>query len=88
MSDYTKLGLKKIAQQAKRDLRLVRCPRDGAVMRVTAWRAEHVEDPDNQLQTFDRFPRGVEWKVRDLDVRCPACGRTAEGIAFVVPEEG
>ncbi len=86
VSDYTKLGLEKIAQQAKRDLRLVRCPRDSAVMRVTAWRAEHVKDPDKQLQTFDRFPRGVEWKVRDLDVRCPACGRTAQGIAFVVPE--
>jgi hypothetical protein len=33
MSDYTPLGMAKLAQQATRDLTSIRCPRDSVVMR-------------------------------------------------------
>lgn len=36
VQDYALLGIQKIAQQAARDPTTIRCPRDGAVMRVFA----------------------------------------------------
>ncbi len=92
MSDYTILGVDKIAQQARRDLTLIRCPRDSAVMRVTAWRAERVDSPEPELRVFDRLPRSVDWQVRALDVRCPACRRKAVQVTLAescggVPDE-
>ncbi len=83
MSDYTLTGDAKIAQQARRDAALIRCPRDSAVMRVTASRAERTGGRESEVRVFDRLPRGPDWQVRELDVQCPACRRRAVGVTLV-----
>lgn len=44
MQDYAVLGIQKIAQQAARDPTTIRCPRDGAVMRVLGPRSPTVRE--------------------------------------------
>ncbi|UCF40964.1 MAG: hypothetical protein JSW43_01075 [Gemmatimonadota bacterium] len=80
MADYSVLGIHKIARQAAADLGIIRCPRDGAVMRVVASRAEHTSRNGTILREFDRLPRGAEWLIVDLDLECPACRRRAAGV--------
>ncbi len=80
MPDYSVLGTHKIAQQAAADLGFVRCPRDGAVMRVMASRAEHTSHNGTIVREFDRLPRGNDWRVIDLDLECPACRRRANRV--------
>ncbi len=80
MPDYTELGLQKIAHQAARDLTLIRCPRDGVVMRVVASRAERQDRDGLTKRRFDRLPTGRGWQVTGLDVECPACRRRALAI--------
>jgi hypothetical protein len=80
MPDYTLVGYQKIAQQAALDAAVVRCPRDGAVMRVMASRAEHTGRNGTILREFDRLPRGSDWQVLELDLECPACRRRAAGV--------
>lgn len=83
VSDYTLAGEHKIAQQARRNATFIRCPRDSAVMRVTAWRAERIGSPDVQeVREFARFPRSPDWQVCELDVECPACRRRAVGVTL------
>lgn len=80
MPDYTLVGFQKIAQQAALDAAVVRCPRDGAVMRVVASRAEHADRKGTTLREFRRLPRGTDWRVLELDLECPACRRRATGV--------
>lgn len=80
MPDYTLVGLQKITQQAAVDAAVVRCPRDGAVMRVMASRAEHTSRNGTILREFDRLPRGDDWQLIELDLECPACRRRAAGV--------
>ena len=80
MPDYTLVGFQKIAQQAALDAAVVRCPRDGAVMRVVASRAERADRKGTTLREFHRLPRGTGWRVLELDLECPACRRRATGV--------
>ena len=80
MPDYTLVGLQKITQQAAVDAAGVRCPRDGAVMRVMASRAEHTSRNGTILREFDRLPRGADWQLIEIDLECPACRRRAPGV--------
>jgi hypothetical protein len=80
MPDYTPLGLQKIAVQASVDPTLIRCPRDGAVMRVVATRARHDDRGVPTFREFPRLPCGAGWRVTELDVECPACRRQAERL--------
>jgi hypothetical protein len=80
MADYTPLGIQKIAQQAERDPRTIRCPRDSVVMRVLASRAERSEGGEAVRQRVDGLPRGRGWRVTQVDVECPACRRQAVNV--------
>jgi hypothetical protein len=80
MSDYTPLGLEKLARKAAQDLTTLRCPRDSVVMRVLACRAERMTGGDPARREFSRVPRGGDWHVREIDVECPACRRRAMGV--------
>ena len=80
MPDYTPLGLQKIALQAAADPTLIRCPRDGVVMRVAATRARHDGRSVPTIREFPRLPSGPGWCVVELDVECPACRRRAERV--------
>ena len=86
MADYTSLGIEKVTRQARVNRALVRCPRDGAVMRVTGSRAER-RDGTAESQRFVGLPSGRDWVVTELDLECPACRRVAEGIAMAGPSE-
>lgn len=77
MSDYTALGLEKLAHQAAADLTTIRCPRDSVVMRLLVCRAERTAGGEVTQGEFHRPPRGREWRVREVDVECPACRRRA-----------
>ena len=80
MSDYTPLGIQKIAQQAGRDPTLIRCPRDSVVMRVLKASAERPDDEGVKRRTFDGMPKGSTWSLTEVDVECPACRRRAAGV--------
>jgi hypothetical protein len=45
VQEYLLLGIEKIARQAARDPTTIRCPRDGAVMRVLGERAPASGEP-------------------------------------------
>lgn len=80
MTHYTDLGLAKLRWQAETEHHVVRCPRDGAVMRVLRAVAEP-RDADGEARRFAaRLPDRRRWRVRELDLECPACQRRAEGI--------
>ena len=83
--DYTTLGLDKLRRQANTDVTLVRCPRDGVVMRVLGCRAARRDGSGEECRVVGRLPRGRVWAVRELDLECPACGRRARGIT-ILPE--
>lgn len=80
MSDYTPLGLEKLARHAANDLTTVRCPRDSVVMRLLACRAERYEAGALAQREFQRAPRGGDWEVREVDFECPACRRRAMNV--------
>ncbi|MGD8727959.1 MAG: hypothetical protein PVH40_09955 [Gemmatimonadales bacterium] len=80
MSDYTALGLHKIALQASVNPTLIRCPRDGVVMRVVAAHARHDGRGVPTYRDFSRLPSGAGWHILKLDVECPACRRRAESV--------
>ena len=80
MTDYTPLGFEKIALQVARDPSLVRCPRDGAVMRVMACDGTRDDGQAMTARELTRLPRGRHCVVARLDVECPACGRRALGV--------
>jgi len=80
VSDYTPLGIQKIAQQAGRDATLIRCPRDSAVMRVVRASAERPDVGGVKRHTFDGVPKGTAWCITEFDVECPACRRCAAGV--------
>ena len=80
MADYTSLGIDKLTQQANTDVTLVRCPRDGVVMRVLGCRAARRDGSGEECRVVGRLPRGRLWTVRELDLECPACARRARGI--------
>ena len=80
MSDYTPLGIQKIAQQAGKDPALIRCPRDGVVMRILRACAERQDVGGVKQRTFDRAPKGDVWTVTEVDVECPACRRCAGSV--------
>ncbi len=79
MSDYTPLGIQKLARHAANDLTTVRCPRDSVVMRLLACRAERMEGGAVTRQEFHRIPKG-DWEIRDVDFECPACRRRAMNV--------
>jgi len=80
MSDYTSLGVDKIAQQATRDAALIRCPRDSVVMRVLGSRAERLGREGMVSREFTRLPGDAAWRLVEVDVECPACRRRACGV--------
>jgi hypothetical protein len=80
MADYTPLGIEKISKQASAPTVLVRCPRDGVVMRVVAWRVRRRDGSGETRRGNGRLPKSGEWALVQLDVECPACRRRAEGI--------
>jgi len=80
MPDYTPLGFQKIAHQASVDPKLIRCPRDGVVMRVLATRARYDDRGIPTFREFPRLPAGAGWRVTELDLECPACRRRAERV--------
>lgn len=87
MDNYTQLGISKIAMQARRAPREIRCPRDGAVMRVTGCLAE--EQDGLAPRRFRGLPARGSWRVLGIDVQCPACRRRAEGVVVdAVPTQG
>ena len=81
MADYTSLGIDKLTRQANRDITLVRCPRDGVVMRVLSCRAARYDGSGEECRVVGRLPRGRAWAVREIDFECPACSRRARGIS-------
>jgi hypothetical protein len=85
MSDYTPLGLEKLARHATKDLTTFRCPRDGVVMRLLACRAEPTAAGDKTCREFRRLPRDSEWRVLEVDLECPACRRRAMGVPVAEP---
>lgn len=87
MADYTPLGIEKITRQANAPGVLVRCPRDGVVMRVEAWRACRRDGSGETTRGVGRLPRSREWAVTQVDVACPACRRRADGIAIEPRQE-
>lgn len=80
VSDYTPLGIQKIAQQAGLDPTTIRCPRDSVVMRVLRAGAERPDADGVKRRRFEGLPRGSAWRVTEVDVECPACRRSATGI--------
>lgn len=82
MPDYSPLGIEKIIEQASRDIRLIRCPRDSVVMRVRTCSAEPAGGGPSQV-VEGRVPRARGWIVREMDLECPACRRRADGIPVV-----
>lgn len=87
MSDYTPLGLEKLARHASRDLTTIRCPRDSVVMRLLACRAERPAGGDVMRREFVRLPRDSDWQVREIDLECPACRRRAPGVRIADPTD-
>lgn len=87
MSDYTRLGLEKLARHASRDLTTIRCPRDSVVMRLLACRAERKGGGDVMRREFVRLPRDGDWQVREIDLECPACRRRALSVRIADPSE-
>ena len=57
MREYALLGIQKIARQAARDPTMIRCPRDGAVMRVL--RCPPAYDLDVECPACGRRAEGV-----------------------------
>ncbi|MFQ6046795.1 MAG: hypothetical protein ACE5PT_10645 [Gemmatimonadales bacterium] len=84
MADYTTIGIDKIKLQAASSRGLIRCPRDGAVMRVTDCRAEAAAGPPGESRALRALPRDPAWRVTELAVECPACRRQA---AVTVPRQ-
>jgi hypothetical protein len=80
VSDYTPLGIQKIAQQAGLDATTIRCPRDSVVMRVLVAKAERPNAEGVTRRTFEGLPKGSAWQLTEVDVECPACRRSASGI--------
>lgn len=85
--DYSALGIEKLQQQAEADLSLIRCPRDGVVMRVLGGRASRRDGSGESRRFTDRLPNLRAWQVREVDVECPACRRRADGIRLRVRAE-
>ncbi len=83
MTDYTSLGIQKLVRQATQDLSLIRCPRDSVVMRVLRCRAERPEGDGSKSGEFRRAPRSADWRVKEVDLECPACRRRAMGLRLV-----
>jgi ssDNA-binding Zn-finger/Zn-ribbon topoisomerase 1 len=82
MEQYSPIGIEKIARQAAAERVIIRCPRDGAVMRVVTWRAKRRDGSGETRRGTGRPPSASkEWAVTQLDVECPACRRGAENIA-------
>lgn len=82
MEHYSPLGIEKIERQAAAERITIRCPRDGVVMRVVAWRAKRRDGSGETRRGTGRPPVATkEWAITQLDVECPACRRTADGIA-------
>ena len=79
VNDYTELGLSKIALQARRNMREIRCPRDGAVMRVVA-RVSVDQQNETSIQRH--------LALSSIDVECPACRRKAKGVSLATPSSG
>jgi ssDNA-binding Zn-finger/Zn-ribbon topoisomerase 1 len=81
MEHYSPLGIEKIERQAAAERIIIRCPRDGVVMRVVAWRARRRDGSGETRRGAGRPPSSSkEWAVIQLDVECPACRRSAAGI--------
>lgn len=89
MSDYTSLGIAKLARQAATHPLIIRCPRDGVVMRVLRCCADRTGVREEARREFGRVPPGREWRVREIDVECPACRRRALGVTIAArPSDG
>ena len=85
MADYSPLGIQKIVEQAARDVRVIRCPRDSAVMRVAAARVQRHEGGKMVERSVEGLPRGRGWSVASLDLECPACRRQATKVELAPP---
>jgi hypothetical protein len=82
MDHYSPLGIEKIVRQAATERLIIRCPRDGVVMRVVSWRARRRDGSGEARRGTGRPPApNKEWAITQLDLECPACRRTAADIA-------
>ncbi|HET7039647.1 MAG TPA: hypothetical protein VFH97_07155 [Gemmatimonadales bacterium] len=86
MEHYSPLGIEKIVRQAATERLIIRCPRDGVVMRVVSWRAKRRDGSEETRRGTGRPRASREWAITHLDLECPACRRTAEGIV-VTPRQ-
>jgi hypothetical protein len=81
MEHYSPLGIEKIVRQAAAERTIIRCPRDGVVMRVVAWRARRRDGSGETRRGTGRPPApNKEWALIQLDLECPACRRSAPDI--------
>jgi hypothetical protein len=80
MEHYSPLGIEKIVRQAAADRLTIRCPRDGVVMRVVAWRVKRRDGSGETRRGTGRPKPSREWAITHLDLECPACRRGAEDI--------
>jgi hypothetical protein len=81
MDHNSPLGIEKIVRQAATERMIIRCPRDGVVMRVVTWRARRRDGSGETRRGTGRPPApNREWAITQLDLECPACRRTASDI--------
>lgn len=78
--DYSSLGIVKLQRQAEANPTLIRCPRDGVVMRVLGGRAARRDGSGETRRFADRLPNLRGWQIREVDLECPACRRRAERV--------
>lgn len=88
MAHYTESGIEKLRQQAETTPALVRCPRDGVVMRVLGGEAQRLDGSDDVRHFTKRVPNLHRWRVMELDLECPACRRRAERVLSHVSAGG
>jgi hypothetical protein len=80
MDDYSELGRAKLEMQANETLDFIRCPLDSAAMLVERSVAGRYERGKSSQREFNGLPRGTEWTVESVALRCSACRRRAEDI--------
>ncbi len=77
MGDYTEAERAALVEQAGRQVMAIRCPRHQATMQPTHSIAAREVKDRLLYREFEGLPRGPEWMVRYVDLKCPTCGRTA-----------
>ncbi|MFQ5705447.1 MAG: hypothetical protein ACE5HT_15695 [Gemmatimonadales bacterium] len=77
--DYTVRGEAKIREQAKRNLKYIRCSLDSAIMLVTGSLASKQREDGVEKRRFGGRPP-KSWTAITVDLECSACRRRIEGL--------